>query len=53
MKEAVAVYARLGLDTTIYELGSALEEALLDEESWKCWVGHMEAFAKASVTPSA
>jgi Fe-S-cluster containining protein len=52
MSEAVAVYARLGLDTTIYELGTALEEALLDEKSWEDWANHMEAFAKASVTPA-
>lgn len=52
MRDAVSAYAALGLDTTIYELGTALEEALLDEESWQGWLNHMEAFARASVTPT-
>jgi Fe-S-cluster containining protein len=52
MRQNTEVYARLGFDTTIYELGTALEEALADPESWAGWCERMNAFLKASVTPS-
>ena len=53
MQQTAAVYAQLGYDTTIYELGTALEETLSAPESWQEWHNHMEAFVKASITPSA
>src|SRR4051812_49222538 len=53
MRQNTQVYAQLGFDTTIYELGTALEEALSDPESWAGWCEHMNAFLKASVTPPA
>ena len=53
MRQNTEVYAQLGFDTTIYELGTALEEALSDPESWAGWCERMNAFLKASVTPSA
>jgi hypothetical protein len=45
-------YARSGYDCTIYELGSALHEALTDPESWPRWHAGEPAFLQASVTPS-
>jgi Fe-S-cluster containining protein len=53
MRQDAAAYAHLGFDRTIYELGTALEEALTDPESWEGWRNRMEAFIKASVTPKA
>jgi hypothetical protein len=53
MREVIAGYAEFGLDVTVYELGTALEEALSDEESWTGWLNRMEAFVRASVTPKA
>lgn len=53
MRQNTEVYAQLGFDTTIYELGTALEEALSDPESWSGWCERMNAFLKASVTPAA
>ena len=47
-----AVYEYLGFDNTIYELGSALEEALTDPASWKRWSRKKRAFKRASVTPA-
>lgn len=52
MRQNTEAYAQLGFDTTIYELGTALEEALSDPESWSGWCEHMNAFLKASVTSS-
>lgn len=52
MRQNTEVYAQLGFDTTIYELGTALEEALSDPESWAGWCERMNAFLKASVTPA-
>lgn len=46
-------YARLGFDCTIYELGSALEEALRDPTCWARWRYGGQAFLGASVTPPA
>lgn len=53
MRLNTEAYAQLGFDTTVYELGTALEEALSDPESWAGWCERMNAFLKASVTPSA
>jgi Fe-S-cluster containining protein len=53
MRQNTEVYAQLGFDTTIYEFGTALEEALSDTESWAGWCERMNAFLRASVTPSA
>ncbi|HEV7403543.1 MAG TPA: YkgJ family cysteine cluster protein [Chthoniobacteraceae bacterium] len=52
MRQNTEAYAQLGFDTTIYELGTALEEALADPESWSGWCERMNAFLRASVTPS-
>jgi len=48
-----AVYEYLGFDATVYELGSALEEALTDAACWRRWRRKKRAFRRASVTPSA
>ena len=47
-----AVYEYFGFDTTVYELGSALEEALGDAACWRRWSRKKKAFRRASVTPS-
>lgn len=47
-----AVYEYFGYDGTIYELGSALEEALTDAACWRRWTRKKKAFRRASVTPS-
>jgi len=47
-----AVYEYLGYDATIYELGSALEEALADAGCWRRWQRKKKAFRRASVTPA-
>jgi Fe-S-cluster containining protein len=47
-----AVYEHLGFDGTIYELGSALNEALTDPSCWRRWCRKKRAFKKASVTPA-
>ena len=46
-------YADLGFDTTIYELGSALTEALTNPACWRRWRDGKKAFLSASVTPPA
>ncbi len=48
-----AVYEYFGFDGTIYELGSALYEALTDPSCWKRWSRKKKAFRKASETPMA
>jgi len=52
MQQGVEVYAQLGFDPTIYELGTALEEALTDPECWRRWWHGEQAFLRASVTPA-
>lgn len=47
-----AVYEYFGFDATIYELGSALHEALTDAACWRRWCRKKKAFRRASVTPS-
>ena len=53
MHENIAAYAQLGFDPTIYELGTALHEALHDPEARQHWQDREEAFIRASVTPAA
>lgn len=48
-----AVYEYFGFDDTVYELGSALEEALTDPACWRRWSRKKKSFRRASVTPSA
>lgn len=52
MRENIEAYARLGFDPTIYELGTALHEALLDPATRQHWQKREEAFVRASVTPA-
>ena len=53
MQQNIDAYAQLGFDHTIYELGTALNDALNDPESWLRWRDHGPAFHHASVTPAA
>jgi len=53
MQENIDAYAELGFDHTIYELGTALLEALQDPASWERWQAHEQAFLEASITPAA
>ena len=46
-------YEQLGFDRTIYQLGTALQEALDDPASWERWRAGEKAFLHASVTPAA
>lgn len=52
MQQNAAAYVEAGFDPTIYELGSAVYEALSDPESWTGWLGRQNAFLQASVTPT-
>ena len=53
MQQNIDVYFQLEFDTTIYELGTALIEALNDPSSWQRWIDREQAFIHASVTPAA
>ncbi len=53
MQESFDVYADFGYDSTIYELSTALTEALTTPASWRRWRDKERAFLKASVTPAA
>jgi hypothetical protein len=53
MQRNIDAYSTSGFDYTIYELGTALHEALDYPSSWEHWQGHEEAFVRASVTPAA
>ncbi len=53
MQESFDVYADFGYDATIYELSTALTEALTAPASWRRWRDKKRAFVKASVTPAA
>jgi Fe-S-cluster containining protein len=46
------VYADGGYDSTVYELGTALEEALNDPAAWVRWQEKRPAFLASSVTPT-
>ena len=47
MQENIEAYTGLGFDHTIYELGTALHEALHDAASWERWCHHEPAFLRA------
>jgi Putative zinc- or iron-chelating domain len=51
MHQNIDVYAQFGFDHTIYELGTALHEALHHPETRQHWQNREEAFIQASVTP--
>ena len=51
MQQNIDVYFELGFDVTIYELGTALLEALNDPASWRRWQDREQAFLRASITP--
>jgi Fe-S-cluster containining protein len=53
MQQNIDAYSEIGFDPTIYELGTALRDALDDPTSWERWCNHEQAFLEASVTPSA
>jgi Fe-S-cluster containining protein len=50
MQQNIDAYSDLGFDTTIYELGTALAEALRDSECWERWRNGGQAFLHASIT---
>jgi hypothetical protein len=52
MQQNIDVYFDLGFDVTVYELGTALAEALRDPASWERWRSKEQAFLGASVTPT-
>ncbi len=52
MEWGIEVYGQLGYDRTIYELGSALLEALTLPDCWERWRRHERAFLFASVSPA-
>jgi Fe-S-cluster containining protein len=52
MHEDIDAYAELGYDYHIYELGTALLEALIDPASWDSWANREQAFLQASITPA-
>ncbi len=52
MQHNIEAYAEAGFDYTIYELGSAVHEALTDPESWTAWLERQNAFLRASITPT-
>jgi Fe-S-cluster containining protein len=52
MVQNIEAYAEFGFDQTIYELGTALQEALTDPASWRRWRNHEPAFRRASTTPA-
>lgn len=52
MQWNIDVYSALEFDHTIYELGTAIKEALNDAASWERWRNHEQAFIHASVTPT-
>jgi hypothetical protein len=52
MQQGIDAYAQLGFDLTVYELGTALAEALRDPSCWGRWRNGGAAFLYASVTPS-
>ena len=53
MIQNIEAYAEHGFDHTIYQLGTALNEALNDPASWTRWRAREQAFLRASVTPAA
>lgn len=53
MQENIDAYSSAGFDYTIYELGTALYEALADPSTWEHWRAKEETFVVASVTAPA
>ena len=53
MQHGIDIYSQFGFDNTIYELGTALVEALDTPASWDRWRAKEKAFLRASVTPAA
>jgi hypothetical protein len=53
MQQGVDAYAKWGFDLTIYELGTALAEALSDPACWGRWRRGGPAFLRASITSPA
>ena len=51
MVQGAETYEALGFDTTVYQLGTALAEALSDPSCWGRWRRGGPAFLWASVTP--
>jgi hypothetical protein len=51
MQDNAEAYAQCGFDPTIYELGTALHEAIHDPACWSRWCNREQAFLLASVTP--
>lgn len=51
MTEFIGAFADCDFDYTIYELGTALGEALQDPAAWKRWLVKERAFEYASETP--
>lgn len=52
MQQDIEGYAEAGFDHTIYELGTALQEALDDPATWPRWQNGGRAFLRAAVTPA-
>ncbi|MES2569080.1 MAG: YkgJ family cysteine cluster protein [Verrucomicrobiota bacterium] len=52
MEESAAVYDAHGFDNQVYELGTALLEALTSPACWRRWRDKKKAFLRASVTPT-
>lgn len=52
MHYSADAFEQLGFDTTIYELGTALHEALETPTCWQRWRAGSRAFLRASVTPA-
>lgn len=52
MQADADAYASLGYDLTVYELGTALAEALSDPAAWGRWSRGGPAFLWASITPT-
>lgn len=52
MRDNLEAYAELGYDSTFYELGTALHEALHDPLCEERWRSREQAFLHASITPT-
>jgi len=52
MQQDIEAYAAGGFDDTIYELGTALQEALDDPAAWTRWQNGEQAFLHAAVNPA-
>jgi len=52
LQQNIDAYSTAGFDHTVYELGSALHEALTDSACWARWRNQEQAFLHASVTPT-